>query len=160
MARFLYERVTAELRRRIEAGEFRVGDALPTISQMEDWLGSRGVQTVRDGYQPLIDEGLVESQRDGGRRRYVLAAMPVTDPVQRLAVVEESIECAQVGLAKALAQLRELRRELAASGVSGGGYGPRDQIPIDGDDDGTAHIHNPRTGESREPVGRAGGGAQ
>nr|WP_055505518.1 GntR family transcriptional regulator [Nonomuraea pusilla] len=60
----LHERVAADLRRRISAGELPVGSALPSESQLcEQWGASRG--PVRQALATLRAEGLI----GGGRGR-------------------------------------------------------------------------------------------
>jgi DNA-binding transcriptional MocR family regulator len=52
-----------------------VGDELPTIAELWDQFGVGGVQTVRDGIQPLKDAGYVET-RYAPTRRWVVRKLP------------------------------------------------------------------------------------
>lgn len=60
-----YERIAAEVLRRIEHGEFRPGDALPSESTlMAEFAVSRN--TVRRAYQRLVDIGAVVVRQGAG----------------------------------------------------------------------------------------------
>lgn len=63
-----YREITAWLRR--EAERLGANALMPTIAEICDRFGVRGVQTVRNAYAPLIDEGIVE--RKGSPRRWVV----------------------------------------------------------------------------------------
>jgi DNA-binding FadR family transcriptional regulator len=52
-----------------------VGDELPTIDDLCAQFGVSGVQTVRDGVQPLKDAGYVET-RYAPTRRWVVRQLP------------------------------------------------------------------------------------
>jgi GntR family transcriptional regulator len=52
------ERVAADLRRRIEAGEWQSGEALPTVADLSEHYGV-GKATITRVMRRLSDEGLV-----------------------------------------------------------------------------------------------------
>lgn len=54
----LYEQITAEIRRKIIAGELRGGDPLPSIRQLAADL-TTSVITTKRAYQELEQEGLI-----------------------------------------------------------------------------------------------------
>jgi len=58
----LYHQIAAEIRRRIQAGELRPGDALAPLREGAEMWGVH-LHTVRHAYAALAREGLVESRR-------------------------------------------------------------------------------------------------
>ncbi|TCO55647.1 GntR family transcriptional regulator [Actinocrispum wychmicini] len=75
------------------------GDLLPTIANICQRFGVSGVQTVRDAYQPLIEEGWIRVQQRP-QRRWVVAKVPPrasqqmappTAALTRLARIEEAL---------------------------------------------------------------------
>lgn len=73
-----YQQITAYLSELLPT--LREGDELPTINDLFDRFGVSGVQTVRNGVQPLVDEGYVET-RLRPRRRWVVRRVPDTTPI-------------------------------------------------------------------------------
>lgn len=63
-----HERVTADLRRRLEAGEWEPGEALPTVSEL---AGEYGVSraTVSKSIKVLTAEGLLVTRERWGTFR-------------------------------------------------------------------------------------------
>ncbi|OBA38988.1 GntR family transcriptional regulator [Gordonia sp. 852002-51296_SCH5728562-b] len=100
----LHEPITAFLRE--EVGRSNPGDLLPTIAELTEMFGVGGVQTIRNAYAPLIDEGLVE-RLDAPRRWAVVdrgqGPAPEEDVQARLKEVEEM-------LSRATEIVRSLRR--------------------------------------------------
>lgn len=72
-----YQQITAYLSQLLP--ELHEGDELPTIAKLCEQFGVSGVQTVRNGVQPLVDAGYVET-RLRPRRRWVVRRVPVTPP--------------------------------------------------------------------------------
>ncbi len=72
----LYIQLASLIRRRIQAGQWRAGDQLPTLEQLIDEFKVARV-TVRQALGLLADEGLVSRQR--GRGSFVLKA-PLNRP--------------------------------------------------------------------------------
>jgi hypothetical protein len=87
----------------------RVGDELPTIAELCDQFGVTGVQTVRNGVQPLIDAGYVET-RYAPTRRWVVRRLPAAD-----GGTASSTQRPPVGGTPSLAALEQLQQELAAA---------------------------------------------
>jgi hypothetical protein len=88
-----------------------IGDELPTIWELCDQFGVGGVQTVRDGIQPLKDAGYVET-RYAPTRRWVVRQIPPSGrggaaPAQRSPDVDMSPVV-----------LDRIREELIAAGDS------------------------------------------
>jgi DNA-binding GntR family transcriptional regulator len=55
-----WREVSADLRRRIVAGEFPIGSALPTINELQTHYSVPSLNTIRQAQTPLVDEGLLE----------------------------------------------------------------------------------------------------
>lgn len=67
----VYERIAAELRQSIRAGELKPGDRLPSETKLAQ-DHRRSVPTIRDALRLLQDEGLIEKQH--GRGNFVRRA--------------------------------------------------------------------------------------
>lgn len=87
------------------------GALLPTIKEVGDEFDVHGVQTVINGYKPLIDEGLVE-RLDSPRRFAVVDRGQVAEPGPETGHLLVEAEDA---LQKALVLVREARRATEAS---------------------------------------------
>lgn len=61
------------LRRLIASGEVPIGGRLPTLRELGETFDVAGVQTLRNAYEPLIGEGIVEARQGAG---YYLARYP------------------------------------------------------------------------------------
>src|SRR3954471_583298 len=61
----LYERIAAEILRRVAAGELRPGDRLPPIRQAAGEWGVN-LNTVAKAYAALAERGILESRAGGG----------------------------------------------------------------------------------------------
>ncbi|MZE55027.1 UTRA domain-containing protein [Streptomyces sp. SID5770] len=79
-----YRDLAADLRQRIDSGEFRVGGTLPRILDLMDTYGV-SKQTVREAVGLLVDEGLVVTSKRAGT--IVRHRTPVTIPLARYAQV-------------------------------------------------------------------------
>ncbi|MFI8258881.1 GntR family transcriptional regulator [Streptomyces filamentosus] len=79
-----YRELAAELRRRIDSGEFEVGSTLPRILDLMEEYGL-AKQTVRDAVGLLSDEGLVVTSKRAGT--IVRNRTPVAIPLARYAQV-------------------------------------------------------------------------
>lgn len=53
-------RIAAELRRRIETGEYPVGSRLPSLELLIAAFGGVNIETVRQAGHQLKDEGLLD----------------------------------------------------------------------------------------------------
>lgn len=93
MARIpLYREIETYLRTLVARSE--VGDLLPTVADLCERFGVSGVQTVRNAYEPLVDEGLVAVQMRPRRRWYVANTNPTeVDPeeIDDLAALEGTL---------------------------------------------------------------------
>lgn len=103
----VYEEIRAQLRRLLASGRYQVGDQLPTIREFCEQYDINSVQTVRDAYQALKDEGLVTSRQGVG---FFVAALPL----RRLGLVglAERAHQARVDAERAAGLARTLETEL------------------------------------------------
>lgn len=90
-----YREIETYLRELVAKSE--VGDLLPTVAELCERFDVNGVQTIRNAYEPLIDEGLVAVHMRPRRRWYVANTSPTeVDPgaVDDLAVLEDTLRSA------------------------------------------------------------------
>lgn len=76
-AQYAYRRIANDLRRRIENGEFRAGDILPSEAALVERYGvARG--TARQAFADLVKAGLIDTRPGKGRfvRRRPLTPLP------------------------------------------------------------------------------------
>lgn len=66
MATYQYRNVYSALRARIEAGEFAVGDRLPSISALQEQYGVRSLSTIRSAQELLAEDGMVRTEQGRG----------------------------------------------------------------------------------------------
>ncbi len=69
-----WREVSADLRRRVLAGEFPIGSPLPTINELQAHYEVPSLNTIRQAQSPLVDEGLLE--RRPGIGVYVSSTTP------------------------------------------------------------------------------------
>lgn len=105
-----YREIEAYLRT-VVAGS-REGDLLPTVAELCERFGVSGVQTIRNAYEPLVEEGLVIVQMRPRRRWMVArvapaAAAPDGDILAALADLERDAR-------EHLGRIVALRESLAA----------------------------------------------
>ena len=83
----LYQRITDDLRRRIDAAEFAAGRLLPSEAELGRAYGASRV-TVRRALEALRDQGLVDSRQGFG---WFAAAAPVEQSLGRLGTIEAQL---------------------------------------------------------------------
>lgn len=66
-----------DLRRRVLAGEWAVGDRLPPIKDLQDEYKAHSLNTVRSAQQVLVEEGLLQTHQ--GRGAFVVSLTPTTN---------------------------------------------------------------------------------
>lgn len=69
-----YREVADDLRRRILAGEFPVGEAIPPIKDLMEYYDVPSLNTIRQAQRVLADEGLVQAYQ--GRGVFVISIEP------------------------------------------------------------------------------------
>lgn len=90
-----YREIETYLRELVAQSE--VGALLPTVAELCERFDVNGVQTIRNAYEPLIDEGMVGVHMRPRRRWYVANTSPTeVDPgaVDDLAVLEDTLRSA------------------------------------------------------------------
>ena len=117
---FQYEAIYQALRARIEAGEFAVGDKLPSISDLQDEYGVKSLGTIRAAHQMLIEDGLVRSEQ--GRGVFVTSA----ESARGLSVDD--------ALAAVIEQLQRVQRAVKAQRIR--------RVTIDLDDPEHPHAYS------------------
>jgi GntR family transcriptional regulator len=82
-----YRTIADELRRRVEAGEFRAGRLLPSESELSTAYKVSRV-TIRKALEELRQEGLIDSRQGFG---WFVAADPVRQALGRLGTIEAQL---------------------------------------------------------------------
>lgn len=103
----LYRQMEIYLREIVANAE--VGDLLPTVYELTERFNSNGVQTVRDAYQPLIDEGLVDVHMRP-RRRWFVASRPSESVADADATIVDELADLEADLKTILGRITELKR--------------------------------------------------
>ena len=92
----------------------KVGDLLPTVAELCEQFSVSGVQTVRNAYEPLVAEGLVEVQMRPRRRWIVAKVPPTSDPddggIWDLLAARDALADAADAIATAQANIARLLR--------------------------------------------------
>lgn len=87
MRQLRYRTIADELRRRVEAGEFRAGRLLPSESDLSGVYGVSRV-TIRKALEELRRDGLIDSRQGFG---WFVAADPVRQALGRLGTIEDQL---------------------------------------------------------------------
>ena len=71
-----YHEIAEDLRARIKAGEWRIGDKLPGIAALQDYYQvEKSLGTIRSAQQLLVAEGMLRTEQGVGA--FVTATEPV-----------------------------------------------------------------------------------
>jgi DNA-binding GntR family transcriptional regulator len=105
-----YREVADDLRHRIGSGEFSPGVRLPTITTLQQHYDVKGLNTIRQAQQLLVDDGLIETRQGVGA--FVLR----TEPLPREIDILAELRTARTAINQAIAALERGRR--AATGVA------------------------------------------
>lgn len=62
----LHSSVAEILRERIASGHYPVGNKLPSIAVLQDEFSIKGLNTIRQAQQTLVDEGLLRTEQGVG----------------------------------------------------------------------------------------------
>lgn len=106
-----YRAIERHLRRVIAGSE--VGDLLPTVADLCDRFEVNGVQTIRNAYEPLVEEGLVVVQMRPRRRWKVARVEPAPDPAADPDVLD-ALAALEQDARDHLGRIVALRERLAA----------------------------------------------
>ena len=96
-----YREIYEDLRRRVVAGEFPVGERLPSIADLQEHYAVPGLNTIRQAQQLLVDDGLVETRQGVGA--FVISHEPTgreIDVVAELRAARAAIDRAQAALVR------------------------------------------------------------
>lgn len=88
------------MRARLLAGEFEVGDRMPSIAELMDHYDVRGLNTIRQALSLLAEDGLVESRQGVGT--FVLRR----EPSRRVVDIATELRTARSAIDRALAANR------------------------------------------------------
>lgn len=97
------------------------GAELPTTPELCDRFGARGVQTVRNGVQPLVDAGYVQTRYRPTRRWVVRKPLPPITPAEsgtQSASLRGHLDTVIEGLATTKATLRRALADVDAQLVA------------------------------------------
>lgn len=70
--------VYEDLRRRVASGEWRVGEQLPAISELQVHYNARSLNTIRSAQQLLVEDGMLKTER--GLGAFVVSHTPPVRP--------------------------------------------------------------------------------
>ena len=95
-----YRAIAEELRERIDKGVYPVGSKLPSIAALMQEFDVKGLNTVRDAQQMLVNEGLLRSEQGVG----VWVIAKTAEPTTTLQILDD-LRQAQSALGRAIAHL-------------------------------------------------------
>lgn len=95
-----YRAIAEELRERIDTGVYRVGSRLPSIAALMQEFEVKGLNTIRDAQQTLVNEGLLRSEQGVG----VWVIAKTAEPKTTLQILDD-LRQAQSALGRAIAHL-------------------------------------------------------
>ena len=95
-----YRAIAEELRERIDKGVYQVGSRLPSIAALMQEFEVKGLNTIRDAQQMLVNEGLLRSEQGVG----VWVIAKTAEPKTTLQILDD-LRRAQYALGRAIAHL-------------------------------------------------------
>jgi len=95
-----YRAIAEELRERIDRGVYPVGSKLPSIAALMKEFDVKGLNTVRDAQQMLVNEGLLRPEQGVG----VWVMAKTAEPKTTLQILDD-LRRAQSALGRAIAHL-------------------------------------------------------
>ena len=95
-----YRAIAEELRERIDRGVYPVGSKLPSIAALMKEFDVKGLNTVRDAQQMLVNEGLLRPEQGVG----VWVIAKTAEPKTTLQILDD-LRRAQSALGRAIAHL-------------------------------------------------------
>lgn len=95
-----YRAIAEELRERIDRGVYPVGSKLPSIAALMQEFDVKGLNTIRDAQQMLVNEGLLRSEQGVG----VWVIAKTAEPKTTLQILDD-LRQAQSALGRAIAHL-------------------------------------------------------
>ena len=95
-----YRAIAEELRERIDKDVYQVGSRLPSITALMQEFDVKGLNTIRDAQQMLVNEGLLRSEQGVG----VWVIAKTAEPKTTLQILDD-LRQAQSALGRAIAHL-------------------------------------------------------
>ncbi len=95
-----YRAIAEELRERIDTGLYQVGSKLPSIKALMKEFDVKGLNTIRDAQQMLVNEGLLRPEQGVG----VWVMAKTAEPATTLQILDD-LHRAQSALGRAIAHL-------------------------------------------------------
>ena len=95
-----YRAIAEELRERIDKDVYQVGSRLPSITALMQEFDVKGLNTIRDAQQMLVNEGLLRSEQGVG----VWVIAKTAEPKTTLQILDD-LRQAQSALRRAIAHL-------------------------------------------------------
>ena len=95
-----YRAIAGELRERIDRGAYPVGSKLPSIAALMKEFDVKGLNTIRDAQQMLVNEGLLRPEQGVG----VWVMAKTAEPMTTLQIIDD-LHRAQSALGRAIAHL-------------------------------------------------------
>ena len=95
-----YRAIADELRARIDTGVYQVGSKLPSIAALMNEFDVKGLNTIRDAQQMLVNEGLLRPEQGVG----VWVIAKTAEPTTTLQILDD-LRHAQSALGRAIAHL-------------------------------------------------------
>ena len=95
-----YRAIARELRERIDGGAYPVGSKLPSIAALMKEFDVKGLNTIRDAQQMLVNEGLLRPEQGVG----VWVMAKTAEPMTTLQIIDD-LHRAQSALGRAIAHL-------------------------------------------------------
>lgn len=120
----LYQTVYDDLRHRIAAGEFAIGEKLPSISALQEHYNVAALNTIRQAQQMLVVDGLIETKQGVG------AIVRRTTASPRAIDVLSELRSARVALDRAILALEHAAARPRSADIVGreGEDGPHDDV--------------------------------
>jgi DNA-binding GntR family transcriptional regulator len=112
-----YQEIADDLRRRLAAGEWPVGGALPCIAALQAEYDVGGLNTIRHAQYVLRTQGLLELRRGRGAK---VLALPTPDASEReqlrqvVTDLQRALATAQTALNRVARQLDDATSERAS----------------------------------------------
>lgn len=98
MTAYQYAAIYDALRNRIEAGEFGVGDRLPSISALQEEYDVPSLGTIRAAQQMLVEDGMIRTEQGRGAFVVSVESARSIDPDDALSKAVSHISRARAAL--------------------------------------------------------------
>lgn len=86
-----YREIADDLRSLIQTGVYPLGSQLPTIADLQTRYGVRGLNTIRNAQQVLVEEGMLETRQGAGAFVVSIVSRRQVDVVDTIAKARDSL---------------------------------------------------------------------